>query len=117
ATPGDGIGTAGAGTFTVTGSHTYAEDTTASGALPFSLTVRDAGGASAGTAASVGVTDAALHATPTAVSATEGAGTGVVTVATFTDADPAGTAGDYSASIAWGDGTATPGSIVDLGVT
>ena len=30
------------------------------------------------------------------------------TVATFTDADPAGTAGDYTATIDWGDGTTGP---------
>jgi hypothetical protein len=41
-----------------------------------------------------------------------GQGTSPVTLATFTDADPAGTVSDYSASIAWGDGITSTGSVV-----
>src|SRR5947208_8294082 len=33
-------------------------------------------------------------------------------VATFTDADPAGTLSDYSATINWGDGNTTAGTVV-----
>lgn len=33
------------------------------------------------------------------------------TLATFSDADPAGVVGDYAATINWGDGTQTAGNI------
>ncbi len=56
------------------------------------------------------VADAALSATATPVSATEGqAFSG--NVARFTDADPAGALGDYWATIDWGDGHFGPGTI------
>ena len=37
------------------------------------------------------------------------------TVATFTDADPAGTVSDFTATIDWGDGTVSPGVISPAG--
>jgi len=37
------------------------------------------------------------------------------TVATFTDADPNGTATDYTAGIVWGDGKSSNGTIVAFG--
>jgi streptogramin lyase len=37
------------------------------------------------------------------------------TVASFTDADPTGTAADYTAMIAWGDGQQSPGTITPAG--
>ncbi|OYV96589.1 MAG: hypothetical protein B7Z73_00450, partial [Planctomycetia bacterium 21-64-5] len=43
--------------------------------------------------------------------ATEAAATGLVTVATFSDADPTLTAGDFTANIAWGDGQSSAGTI------
>jgi hypothetical protein len=60
--------------------------------------------------ATVTVADAPLAAT--ALTITSGSGTtfsGVV--ATFTDADPNGTVSDYSATIAWGDGQTSSGTI------
>ena len=53
------------------------------------------------------VQDAALASSGVAVAATEGAAVSGVTVATFTDADPAGVPGDYTAAIDWGDGDTT----------
>ena len=47
------------------------------------------------------------------VSATEGSSTGTVTVATFTDANPSATAGDFTATINWGDGTSSSGTITE----
>ena len=41
------------------------------------------------------------------ITATAGTSTGTITVATFTDPAGAEALGDYSASIAWGDGTST----------
>ncbi len=59
------------------------------------------------------VTDAALSATATPVSATQGTSFSG-TVATFTDANPLSKASDFTATIAWGDGTAaTAGSCGD----
>jgi hypothetical protein len=112
---GGGITFAG-GVYTVHGTHTYAEE---SSGLTLSVTVTDRGGSTATQAAAVPVTvaDAALTiATVTAPSATEGVNTGQVTVATFTDADPAGITSDYTATIAWGDGNTSTGTIVDLGL-
>src|SRR5260221_14631462 len=58
------------------------------------------------------IADAALSASANNISATEGASTGTLTVAHFTDADPAGTLTDYTATITWGDGTTSAGTIV-----
>src|SRR5262249_56435872 len=49
-----------------------------------------------------------------AVTFTEGA-THASLVATFTDADPLGTATDYTATITWGDGSTTSGTITSTG--
>src|SRR5262249_17748640 len=60
------------------------------------------------------VRDAPLTATAPSVRATAGAPfTGVIV--SFTDADPNGTAGDYTATIFWGDGTTSPGTITPNG--
>jgi hypothetical protein len=45
------------------------------------------------------------------ISATEGTSTGPVVVAAFTDTNPASQLADFSASIAWGDGSNSPGAI------
>jgi hypothetical protein len=110
---GDGTTSAGTvavrqgGGFQVSGTHAYAEEGTAA----VSVTISEAqGGASATAAGTVAVADAALAATGAAVSAAVGAAFNGV-VAHFSDADPGGVAGDYSVSIAWGDGQATPGVV------
>ncbi len=97
----------GAGNFSVAGSHTYAEE----GSFTLGVTVADSGGATGSGTLGITVADAALTASTATVAATEGiAFTG--TVATFTDADPGGTASDYSATITWGDGTSSAATIV-----
>jgi hypothetical protein len=111
---GGGITLAG-GVFTVHGTHTYAEE--ASG-LIVSVTITDEGGstASQNAAIPVNVADAALTITTvTPPAATEGVNTGHALVASFTDADPAGITSDYNATINWGDGSTTVGTIVDQG--
>ena len=55
---------------------------------------------------------AAPQATGTTVSGTEGAAISSATVATFTDANPNATASDFTATINWGDGTSTSGTVV-----
>jgi streptogramin lyase/PKD repeat protein len=96
------------GNFTVTGTHTYAEE----GTNTITVTITDVDNtANTATATSTAtIADAPLTATGTTVSAVEGAST-TPTVATFTDADPAGTVSDYTATIDWGDGSTTTGTI------
>jgi hypothetical protein len=95
----------GGGAFAVLGSHTYADET--SSPITLSVAVRDVGGSSVSGSVTLTVADGPL--TLTAVTApaspTEGIGTGTFTVATFTDSDPSAPASDFTAVIAWGDGT------------
>ena len=104
----------GGGGFDVQGSHTYAEELTNA---TFSVSVTDAGGAATSASTSTfSVADAALTAgafTPPV--ATEGVALSNVTVFHFTDADPAGAASDYTATITWGDGGSSAGLIVANG--
>ncbi len=107
-----GDGTASAGTVdeansTVSGTHTYARAGTYDGSVTYH---NDGGSGTHKIAFQAKVADAALSATGVPVSATAGAQfTG--TVATFTDADPESVASDFTATIDWGDGTATTGTI------
>ncbi len=93
----------GGGSYTVGGSHTYAED----GSYTPTVTINDDGGSTATDGGTTTVADAALTATGKNVSATEGSSTGTVTVATFTDANPNAPTTDFTATINWGDGGAT----------
>ena len=110
---GDGTTTAGTvsgadGSFIVSGGHTYAEE----GSYPLGVTVTDTADPEilplSGT---VTVSDAPLLATAVDVVATEGASTGQVAVATFTDANPDATVTDFTATIDWGDGTSSAGTV------
>jgi phosphatidylinositol-3-phosphatase len=101
---GDGNTTAGtvnssASGLSVSGSHTYATE----GNYTPMVTITDTDGAS-GTANADIVADFPLSATASSVSATAGS-TFSGTVATFTDADPNGSAGEFAATINWGDGS------------
>lgn len=58
-------------------------------------------------------TDPTTTTSGTTLTATEGMGF-TDTVATFSDPDPAATAGEYLATIAWGDGSSSPGTITGL---
>jgi hypothetical protein len=101
-----GVVTASGGNFTVSGSHTYAEE----GSFSVRVTITDADGAATSTGSTATVSDAALSAAAVNVSATEGLGFSAV-VATFTDANPGAAASDFSATITWGDGTSSSGSV------
>ncbi len=87
------------GSYSVPGSHTYAEE----GSYTLSVSVKDSGSLSASGSGSAQVADAALSLTHF-VAGPLGHGWAEV-AATFTDADPAGTVSDYTATITWGDGT------------
>src|SRR5947208_2883051 len=96
----------GTGGFDVVGSQTYAEE----GTYTLGVAITDVGGSSTTASSTATVADASLSASGTAFAATEGASfTG--TVASFTDADPNGTVTDYTASIDWGDGTTSSGTV------
>jgi hypothetical protein len=109
---GDGVSSAGgvtsnpSGGFLVSGQHTYTEE----GVYNLELTVNSATGLSATGSQSVAVADAPLHASGQALTATRSAAFAGA-VATFTDDDPNGEVGDYSASISWGDGTTSSGAV------
>ena len=93
------------GPFTVTGTHQYAEENT----YAVGVSVLDDGGSMTSGTGMATVADAPLGAscaTPT-VSVTSFSGT----VATFTDANPGGTVADFTATIDWGDGTTTAGTV------
>jgi uncharacterized protein (TIGR03118 family) len=100
----------GAGGLLVTGTHTYAEENAV--ALPVTVTLTDTADVTTATANStVLVADAPLTGTPVTFAPTTGTPfTG--SVATFTDADPAGTASDYTATINWGDASPTSAGVI-----
>jgi len=115
---GDGQSSAGtvafdaaSGRYTVTGSHTYAEE----GSVLVSVTVRDTGGTTVTASGSVVVDDAPLSSQARDVAAVEGTPFSG-TLAGFSDADPSATAGDFLASIDWGDGTSSAGSVAADGL-
>ena len=89
------------GTYTVAGSHTYAEE----GTDNITVTVNDDGLKTTTITGTATVADAALTGSAAAsVTATEGA-TATLTNATFTDANPGDHSADFSGTINWGDGT------------
>ena len=101
--------------YSVTGTHTYAEE----GSYPVTVTTTDTDTPTLHAVANshANVSDAALTVTAQPqLNTVEGApSTAGTTVARFTDADPAGTVSDYSATIDWGDGTSTSTGTVSAG--
>jgi hypothetical protein len=102
------VAAAASGGFTVSGTHTYAEE----GHYTIGVHVADTGGAAADAAASAAVADAALTASGSSLTSPS-AFTGAV--ATFTDANPAATVGDFTARIDWGDGHTSAGTVSAAG--
>ena len=110
-----GTVTGGGSNFTVSGSHTYAEEDPASGPYPVSVSVTDsATGRIYASATTATVRDAPLSATADNISAVPGVAFSG-TVATFTDADPSAPLSDYSVTIGWGDGTSSAGALKAVG--
>jgi hypothetical protein len=99
--------------FVVSGGHTFG----LVGSYPVLVLIKDVAGNSltqANTIATIG--DAPVTpGTSTAISASEQTATGVVTVGQFVDANPSGTAGQFSAVVSWGDGTVVPGAVRAVG--
>jgi hypothetical protein len=75
------------------------------------VSITDVGGATATATSTAKVADAALKGSLASIGPVHGqpfSGT----VATFTDANPYATTGDFTATINWGDGTTTTGTVV-----
>ena len=102
------------GTYSVTGSHIYADEHSA---YTVTVDVTDEGSSSLSGIGKIMVTvnDATLTDSSTAPatqpSATEGLTTGTLTVATFTDANPGDQTADFTATIHWGDGNDSTGTV------
>jgi hypothetical protein len=112
---GDGTTTLGSisgagGAFTVDGSHTY----TTGGTDQLNVTVVDPfGTATASGTATATIATRTLSGTMVLSAATEATALpNTTTVATFTDNDSSDMAGDFTATIAWGDGVTTSGTVV-----
>lgn len=107
-----GVVTGAAGQFTVRGAHTFAS----AGAYQAKIAIRDPapGTATASATAAVQVAFAPISAIGYDLVAVEGqAFSGAV--ASFTSANPAADAADFSATIDWGDGATTAGSVSAAG--
>jgi hypothetical protein len=110
-----GTVTGGSGSFTVTGQHTYADE----GTFTTTVTVTETGpgGATANSSATATVAEGdALSGTPVAFSAQQGVPFSGA-VATFTDTDTTNVPSDFTATINWGDGTTTAGTVAGGGGT
>src|SRR5207249_3701252 len=110
------------GVFTVSGAHTYAEESADdhSGSNPYTImvTIHHESSAPQTVTSTATVSDPAVTATGgQTISATEGTSTGSVVVATFTDPGGYETDADYSATINWGDNSTSTGTIANGTVT
>jgi hypothetical protein len=111
---GDGHTTAGTitgsdGSYTVSGSNSYAEH----GSYTVTVTITDGDNTAntTTTTSTATIADAPLAATALPFTATEGKQLNAVSIATFTDGDKSASASEYSAKIDWGDGTTTAGTV------
>ncbi|MBO0699415.1 MAG: hypothetical protein J2P46_13550, partial [Zavarzinella sp.] len=107
------------GVFTVSGNHTYAEESAADhpGSNPYQVTVTIRHDAAPDAVVSTTATVSDPAVAPTGgfqFVAVEGDPSATQTVATFTDPGGAEVLGDYSASIDWGDGTAPSAGTISL---
>ena len=94
-------------------SHTYVDENVTH---TVDLTVVDQAGNSSSASLQVTVSEAALSLTATAQPArSEGDDTGTIMVATFTDGNPLSQSGEFVATITWGDGQTSEGTIELLG--
>src|SRR5262249_22521217 len=97
----------GNGNFSVTGTHIYKDE----GSYTFKVTITHDQLSPVLTSATATVADAALMATAANVSAYQGIPVLPSPLVTFTDANPFGTVSDFTATVAWGDGTSSTGTV------
>ena len=112
---GDGSTSAGTvtgsgGSFSVSGTHTYAEE--GSNPVKVTLTDKDTAANHGDATSTATVADAALTASGVSTSSAQ-AFSG--TVANFTDPNTGGSAGEFTATIDWGDGTSSSGTVSGSG--
>lgn len=100
------IAVASGGGYTVTGRHTYGRF----GTYTVTVTVDSLGGSSGTVTQSITVADAALTPFPSPVTAREGIPFNGL-VGSFRDANPGGRVSEFTATIHWGDGATTSGTI------
>jgi hypothetical protein len=93
--------------YAVAGTHAYPEE----GSFTYTVTVNGSGGSGTSPPATLLVHDARLSASGAGFNASQNTPV-AATVANFTDGNAAATVGDFSAAIAWGDGTSTAGTVV-----
>jgi hypothetical protein len=116
---GDGQSSAGtvsepaSGQYSVSGQHTYAEE----GSDPVSVTIDDSDGSTAQVGSTATVADAPLSATGFGSGSSPEATTDAFAgpVAQLSDQNPAGSAADFTATIHWGDGTSSSGTVNGTG--
>lgn len=102
------------GTFTVTGTHTYAT----SGAELVKVVIKDTHGTASATASGTATpVSSTISAVGVPVNVSTGVSVSSATVATFTDAGGAQPVGNYKATIDWGDGSTSTGTISLSGST
>jgi hypothetical protein len=110
-----GVQVGGQSSFTVSSVHTYADDRV----YNLSITVSMSQGGPLTAAGPAVVADASLSGSASNFTPTVGVPLGFVagtsdnpvTVATFSDANTSAPATDFTASINWGDGTTSPGTL------
>jgi SdrD B-like domain/Putative Ig domain len=98
------------GTFTVVGTHAYGTVDV----LPLQITISHPGGSSTLSGTAI-VQPAALTASGTSLTPTEGAALTNAVLATFSDAGPLAPAGAYTATVDWGDGNNGSGAMIASG--
>jgi len=104
----------GNGQFTVTGSHRYTDEGSYAVHVTLTHDLLPAVAASSGTAR---VADATLAASSAPLTVAQGIALNNLQVASFTDSDPLAPVNDFTATIAWGDGTTSTGTITQPGGT
>ncbi|HVX64239.1 MAG TPA: TIGR03118 family protein, partial [Pirellulales bacterium] len=96
------------GTFTVTGTHTYTQP----GAEAVKVVIKDTDGTASATASSTATPiSSTVSVTGSPVNVSTGVTVSSATVATFTDTATNLPTSDYTATIDWGDGTSSTGTI------
>jgi hypothetical protein len=96
-----------AGSYSISGEHLY----TNWGSYGFSVTVAETGGSAASAGGMADIADAPLTAVGRVITPTEGTAFRAV-VANFSDANLYGTTNQFIASVGWGDGTTSSGSVI-----
>jgi hypothetical protein len=83
------------------------------GTYTYTINVTDVGGAQTTIQGTANIADATLQAgVPVTIQAVEGVASQSTVLADFSSSNPVATAGQFQATVAWGDGTTTTGSVI-----